>query len=141
MDGLRFNTAIAKLIELNNDLTQFVGAGNRAPRGVVSAMAQMLSPLCPHLAEEIWSLLGNTSSITFEPFPVADPALLVADTIEVPVQVNGKVRSRITVSPNATQDELVAAAMADDKVVASLGGKTPAKTFVVPGRLVNLVLG
>ena len=141
MDGLRFNTAIAKLIELNNALTQHVNAHGSSPREVVAAMAQMLSPLCPHLGEELWHRLGNTGSVTYVPFPRADPALLVEDTVEVPVQVNGKVRSRITVAPSATEQEHLAAALADEKVQAALGGKDPVKTIVVPGRTVNLVVG
>jgi leucyl-tRNA synthetase len=100
----------------------------------------MLSPLCPHLAEEMWSRLGHNESVTYVPFPIADPALLVADTIEIPVQINGKVRSRINVAPSLTEDELLAAALADDKVQAALAGKTPFKTVVVPQRMVNLVI-
>ena len=140
MEHLRFNTAISKLIEFNNALTQFVTAGNRAPRSVMESVAQMLSPLCPHLAEEMWFRLGHKESVTYVPFPVADPALLVADTIEIPVQINGKVRSRINVSPSLTEDELLATALADDKVRTALDGKTPFKTVVVPQRMVNLVV-
>lgn len=140
MEHLRFNTAISKLIEFNNALTQFVTAGHRAPRSVMESLAQMLSPLCPHFAEEMWSRLGHNESVTYIPFPVADPALLVADTIEIPVQINGKVRSRINVSPSLTEDELLTAALADDKVLAALDGKMPLKTVVVPQRMVNLVV-
>jgi leucyl-tRNA synthetase len=140
MEHLRFNTAISKLIEFNNALTQYVNAGNRAPRSVMASIAQMLSPLCPHLAEEMWSRLGNNESVTYVPFPVADPTLLVEDTIEIPVQINGKVRSRINVSPSLTEDELLAVALADAKVQAALEGKTPFKTVVVPQRMVNLVV-
>jgi len=140
MEYLRFNTAISKLIEFNNALTQYVTAGHRAPRTVMESITQMLSPLCPHLAEEMWSRLGHNESVTYIPFPVADPALLVADTIEIPVQINGKVRSRINVSPSLTEDELLAAALADDKVQVALDGKTPFKTVVVPQRMVNLVI-
>ncbi|MSO59359.1 MAG: leucine--tRNA ligase [Ilumatobacteraceae bacterium] len=140
METLRFNTAISKLIELNNDLTQYVNSGHRTPLSLITPMAQMLSPLCPHLAEEIWALLGHSTSITFEPFPVADPNLLASDTIEIPVQVNGKVRSRIVVLVGASQDDLLAAALSDDKVIAALGGVVPARSIAVVGRLVNFVL-
>ena len=140
MEALRFNTAISKLIELNNDLTQFVNSGHHAPVEVITPMAQMLSPLCPHLAEEIWALLGHSTSITFEPFPVADPRLLASETVEIPVQVNGKVRSRIVVAVGMSRDDLLAAAMADDKVTAAIGSATPTKTIVVVGKLVNFVL-
>jgi len=140
MEHLRFNTAISKLIEFNNALTQYVTADQLAPRVVMEALAQMLSPLCPHLAEEMWSRLGHDGSVTYVPFPVADPALLVADTIEIPVQINGKVRSRIDVSPSLNEDELLAVALADEKVKAALDGKTPFKTVVVANRMVNLVV-
>jgi leucyl-tRNA synthetase len=103
-------------------------------------MVQMLSPLCPHLAEELWYRLGHTTTVTYEPFPSADPALLVEDTIEVPVQVNGKVRGRISIAPDADDDAHIAAAMALDNVVAALEGKTPLKTIVVRGRTVSIVV-
>ena len=140
MDGLRFNTVIAKLIEFNNALTQHTSAVGTSPRAVVEPLVQMLSPLCPHLAEELWSRLGHSTTVTYVPFPQADPALLVEDVIEVPVQVNGKVRGRISVAPDANDDEHIAAAMALDNVVAALEGKTPVKTIVVRGRTVNIVV-
>ena len=140
MEGLRFNTAIAKLIELNNALTQHVNANGSSPREVVTAMAQMLSPLCPHLAEEIWSRLGNTGSVTYVPFPVADESKLVEDSVEVPVQVNGKVRGRISVAHGAGEQEHLDAALALDNVKAAMEGRTPVKTIVVPGRTVNIVV-
>ncbi len=140
MDGLRFNTVIAKLIEFNNALTQHTSALGTSPRAVVEPLVQMLSPLCPHLAEELWSRLGHSTTVTYVPFPQADPALLVEDVIEVPVQVNGKVRGRISVAPDANDDEHIAAAMALDNVVAALEGKTPVKTIVVRGRTVNIVV-
>jgi leucyl-tRNA synthetase len=140
MDALRFNTAIAKLIELNNVLTAHVGRGVRAPRETVSAIARMLAPLCPHLGEEIWSRLGNAATITHEPFPEADPALLASDTIEIPVQVGGKVRSKVTVAADADEAAVLAAAVADERISQLIEGRTIAKTVVVPGRMVNLVL-
>jgi leucyl-tRNA synthetase len=140
MEHLRFNTAISKLIEFNNALTQYVTAGNNAPRSVMQTIAQMLSPLCPHLAEEMWARLGHAKSVTYEPFPHADPALLLSDTIEIPVQINGKVRSRINVAPDADEETLLALALQDDRVQTALDGKTPFKTVVVPGRMVNLVV-
>jgi len=139
-ENLRFNTAISKLIELNNALTQHVNARNAAPRSVVEPMVQMLSPMCPHLAEELWRRLGHDRTVTYVPFPVADPALLVEDSVEVPVQVNGKVRSRISIAPDADQEAHLAVAMADTKVAAAIDGKTVVKTIVVPGRTVNIVV-
>lgn len=140
MDNLRFNTAISKLIELNNELTVHVNAGNRTPRELMGAMAQMLAPLCPHLGEEIWSRLGNSGSVTYVAFPKADPSLLVDDTIEIPVQVNGKVRGRIVVANDAGQDTMVSLAMAEENVAKAIDGKAIVKTVVVPGRMVNIVI-
>ena len=140
MDNLRFNTAIAKLIELNNALTQEVARSGATPREVADALVQMLSPLCPHLGEELWEKLGHDGSITYRPFPVADPTLLTDDTVEYPVQVNGKVRARVVVPADADRSAVQAIALADDKVLAALGGATPKKVIVVPGRMVNLVV-
>jgi leucyl-tRNA synthetase len=140
MAGLRFNTAIAKLIEFNNALTVHVTANGSTPRVVAEPLVQMLSPLCPHLTEELWSLLGHSDTVTYVPFPEADPALLVEDSIEVPVQVNGKVRGRISVAPDADEATHLALAMAQENVIAALEGKTPVKTIVIPGRTVNIVV-
>ena len=140
MDNLRFNTAIAKLIELNNALTQEVTRSGATPREVADSLVQMLSPLCPHLAEELWSRLGHSGSITFVSFPVPDPSLLVDDSVEYPVQINGKVRARISAPADADQATVQAIALADDKVVAALAGAAPKKVIVVPGRMVNLVV-
>ena len=140
LQHLRFNTAIAKLIEFNNALTGLVNTTHVAPRELVEPLVQMLSPLCPHLADELWFRLGHDTTVTYVPFPVADPALLVEDSIEVPVQVNGKVRARIQMSPTATEDEHLAAAMSLEAIVIALDGRTPLKTIVVPGRTVNIVV-
>jgi leucyl-tRNA synthetase len=96
--------------------------------------------LCPHLADELWFRLGHDTTVTYVPFPIADPALLVEDTIEVPVQVNGKVRARIQMAPTATEAEHLEAAMALDAINSALDGRTPLKTIVVPGRTVNIVV-
>ena len=136
MGAMRFNTAIAKLIELNNHLTKLGGC----PRETAERLVLMLAPLAPHMAEELWRMLGHADTIAYEPFPVADPAKLIDDTIEIPVQVNGKVRSRITVSADADAATVEAVALADAKVQASLAGATPKKVVVVPGRTVNIVV-
>lgn len=136
--ALRNNTAAAKLIEYTNHLTK--EHRDSMPRAAVEPLVLMLAPLAPHLAEELWLRLGHTASLAHGPFPEADPAYLVDDTVEYPVQVNGKVRGRVVVAADADDDTLKAAAMADDKVQAFLAGATPRKVIVVPGRLVNLVL-
>ena len=99
----------------------------------------MLAPLCPHIAEELWAKLGHAESLIREPFPVADPAQLVDETIEMPVQINGKFRGKIVVAADAPNDVVEAAALADDKIKHALNGSTPKKVIVVPGRTVNIV--
>jgi leucyl-tRNA synthetase len=140
MDGLRFNTAIAKLIELNNALTQHVTATGATPRDVAEPLVQMLAPLCPHLACELWDRLGRTDDIVHSTFPQADPALLVSDTIEIPVQVNGKVRSRVTAPADVTDEALRELALADDATQKAIAGKTVRNVVIVPKRLVNVVV-
>ncbi|HEY0486155.1 MAG TPA: leucine--tRNA ligase [Mycobacteriales bacterium] len=135
--ALRFNTAVAKLIELNNVL---VAAGAPASRAVVEPLVLMMAPLVPHIAEELWSRLGHSSTLAYEDFPVADPALLVAESVEYPVQVNGKVRGRVTVPADAEEDEVAAAALAEPRVAALLDGREPRKVIVVPGRIVTVVV-
>jgi leucyl-tRNA synthetase len=134
--ALRNNTAVAKLIEYTNHLTK-EGVSSRA---ALEPLVLMVAPLAPHLAEELWKRLGHDTSLAHGPFPVADPAYLVDDTVELPVQVNGKVRGKITVAADADKAALEAAAVADEKVQAFLDGATPKKVIVVPGRLVNLVV-
>ena len=134
--NLRNNTAAAKLIEYTNHLTKAGVTG----RGALEPLVLMLAPLAPHLAEELWSRLGHDSSLAHGPFPVADPDYLVADTVEYPVQVNGKVRGHVTVAADADRAAVETAALAEEKVRAFLAGATPKKVIVVPGRLVNLVV-
>ncbi|HEX2784528.1 MAG TPA: leucine--tRNA ligase [Ilumatobacteraceae bacterium] len=136
MEALRFNTAIAKLIEFNNHLTKLGGC----PGDVAEPMVLMVAPLAAHLAEELWAKLGHSESLAFQPFPVADSRLLVTDTVEYPIQVNGKVRGHITVPADLEASGVEAAALADPKVVAFLAGATPKKLIVVPGRMVNIVV-
>ena len=110
------------------------------PRAAVEPLVLMVAPLAPHLAEELWQRLGHETSLAHGPFPVADETYLTVDTVEYPVQVNGKVRGHITVPADADADTLEAAALADEKVQAFLNGATPKKVIVVAGRLVNLVV-
>ena len=140
METLRFNTSIARITELNNHLTLRFRDGG-APREVVEPLVLMLAPLAPHAAEELWSRLGHPESLTWEAFPEADPALLVEDTIEVPVQVNGKVRARLTLAAGLSAAELEAAARADAKVTELLAGATVRKVIAVPEKLINFVVG
>ncbi len=136
MDALRFNTAIAKLIELNNAVTKL----GVTPRSIAEPMALMIAPLAPHVAEELWRRLGHDETLTYADFPVADDRYLVDDTVEVPVQVNGKVRGRITVAVDADHATIEAAALADERVTAAMDGAAPKKVIIVPGRMVNVVV-
>lgn len=137
-EHLRDNTVVAKLIEYVNYLTKTYPDG--APRAGVEPLVQMVSPLAPHIAEELWSRLGHAVTITFEPFPTFDERLLVDDTVELPVQINGKVKARVEVPADASQDDIQAAAMADARVAELTEGKQVVKVIVVPGRMVNLVV-
>ncbi|MEV6642784.1 leucine--tRNA ligase [Amycolatopsis sp. NPDC051371] len=137
---MRFNTAGAKLIELNNHVTKVYGAAASTPRELAEPLVLMLAPLAPHLAEELWHRLGHADSLVQGPFPVVDEKYLVEDSVEYPIQVNGKVRSRVTVPADAASDAVQAAALADEKVAALVGGGAPRKVIVVPGKLVNIVL-
>jgi len=141
--AMRYNTAGAKLIELNNYLTKRYAAGaspGPTPRALVEPLVLMLAPMCPHIAEELWHRLGHEGSLAHGPFPRADERYLVVDTVEYPIQVNGKVRSRVVVPASAGGDEVRVAALAEEKVAALVAGGEPRKVIVVPGRLVNIVL-
>lgn len=137
-ENLRVNTVVAKLIEYVNYLTKNYPDG--APRAAVEPIAVMVAPVAPHIAEELWTRLGHEGTITFVPFPSFDEKYLVDDEIELPVQVNGKVKSRVQVAADISQDDAVAAALADDKVLAAIGEKSVVKQIVVPGRMINLVV-
>ncbi|MFC7532700.1 leucine--tRNA ligase [Actinoplanes sp. GCM10030250] len=134
LNELRFNTAIAKLIELTNTLTPLPSVSREA----VEPLVLMLSPFAPHLAEELWGKLGHSGSLAYAGFPEADPAQLVADSITYPVQVNGKVRGRVEVAPETGEADVRAAALA--AVADVLAGRDPKKVIVVPGRLVSVVI-
>ncbi len=139
MESLRFNVSIARITELNNHLTvRFPDGG--LPREVAEPLVLLLAPLAPHAAEELWSRLGHTDSLTWAPFPEADPALLVDDTVEIPVQINGKVKARVTVATGLSKDDLEAAANADPLVAELLAGRTIRKAIAVPDKLVNFVV-
>ena len=131
---LRFNTAIAKLIELNNAVTKL----EAAPREAVEAMVLMLAPVAPHIAEELWSRLGHVGGVSFVPFPVADPALLVDDQVTCVIQIKGKVRDRIEVPADISEDDLRELVLARDKVVAATGAGIRTVVVRAPG-LVNVV--
>ena len=136
MEGMRPNTAIAKLITLNNHLTTL----DRVPRAAAEAIVLMVAPLAPHVAEELWERLGHERSLAHEPFPTANEAYLVEETVTCVVQVQGKVRARLEVPPTISDADLEAAALADPAVVRFLDGREVRKAVVRAPKLVNLVV-
>jgi leucyl-tRNA synthetase len=136
MEALRFNTAIARLMEFVN----FFTGQSRRPRRCMEAFVLMLAPLAPHIAEEMWEALGHAQTLAYEPWPTHDPALTREDTVDIVVQLDGKMRSRITLPADAQAPVIEAAALADARVQQLLAGRTPRKVIVVPGKLVNLVV-
>ncbi|MCQ4617090.1 leucine--tRNA ligase [Corynebacterium sp. CCUG 18816] len=137
-EHLRDNTVVAKLIEFTNYLTKTYPSG--APRAAVTPLVQMVAPLAPHIAEELWAKLGHADTITFEPFPTFEESFLVDATIELPVQINGKVKARIDVPTDASKEDTESLALADERVKELTDGKNVVKVIVVPGRMVNLVV-
>ncbi|MEE1795832.1 leucine--tRNA ligase [Streptomyces sp. BE308] len=136
MAGMRFNTAIAKVTELNNHLTK---AGGPLSRSVAERLVLLVAPLAPHVAEELWRRLGHTESVVHQDFPVADPAYVVDETVTCVVQIKGKVKARLEIPPSITDEELEALALADAGVVAALGGAGIRKVIVRAPKLVNIV--
>ncbi len=137
MQGLRFNTAISRLMEFVN----FFTAQNAHPRSCMEKFVLMLAPLAPHLAEELWEALGHQDSLAYAPWPAYDERYTREDTIEYAVQINGKVRDRFVAPVSAGNKELETAALADPKIQKHLEGKTVRKVIVVPGKLINIVVG
>ena len=135
MDHLRFNTAISKLIVLTNHATKQGGA----TRDVLEPLTIMLAPFAPHLAEELWSRLGHESTVTYAAFPEADPNHLVAETVTCVVQVKGKVRARLEVTPDIAAEELEKLALESPNAVKALGGAGVRKVIVRAPKLVNIV--
>ena len=134
--GLRFNTAIAELIKLNNAVTGMP----TVPRELAETFTLLLAPFAPHLAEELWQRLGHHKSLARRPWPGYDRAKLVESTLEIPVQVNGKLRDKVTVAADATEADVLTAAAAAAKVVPYLAGKDVTKRLYVPKKLVNFVV-
>ena len=137
-ENLRLNTVVAKLIEYVNYLTKTYRT--EAPRAAVEPIAQLVSPIAPHIAEELWQRFGHDETITYQPFPTFEEKYLVDDEIEVPVQINGKVKARINVAADADQDAVFDVALADAKIADLTNGKNVVKKIYVPGRMVNLVV-
>jgi leucyl-tRNA synthetase len=148
-EHLHFNTSIAALMELLNQLSDFNAdpasaseSDTFAVREALEAMVIMLAPFAPHVAEEMFEGLGHTGGLLqgTRRWPVADPELAAREELEIPIQVNGKLRSRVVAAPGVSEDELRESALADERVRALIDGKEVVKVIVVPERLVNVVI-
>jgi leucyl-tRNA synthetase len=135
-EDLRFNTAISQMMVFVNEMTSL----EVRPRSVLEQFVLLLSPYAPHMAEELWGRLGHSGTLSYETWPVADPQYLVEDLITVVVQVNGKVREQLEVPADIGQEEIIAEALASEKVQSWTEGKTIVKTIYVPGKLVSVVV-
>ncbi|MDP6980933.1 MAG: leucine--tRNA ligase [Myxococcota bacterium] len=135
IDEMRFNTAISKLMVMVREL----GNVDQPARESIEALVLLLSPMAPHISEELWRLLGHEQTLAYEPWPVADESLLTEDTVTLVLQVNGKKRDEIEVPADASKESIEALALASEKVQKHLDGREPKKVVVVPGRLVNVV--
>jgi leucyl-tRNA synthetase len=136
IEALSFNTAIARMMEFVNFCTPL----DRRPRAILEPFVTILAPFAPHLAEELWEILGRPAPVSLAAWPAVEPRWLVDDTVEIPVQIQGKLRGRVVVPAGADAEAMKAAAAADPKIAEQLAGKRVAKVVAVPGRLVNFVL-
>jgi leucyl-tRNA synthetase len=139
VESFGFNASIAKLYGFTGVIAKSK-AGSAAKREAMMTLAQLMSPMTPHLSEDIWAMLGGEGLIANATWPVADEAMLVEDTVTLPIQINGKRRSEIAVPKDMPKDELERLALAHEAVVKALDGGTPKKLIVVPGRIINVVV-
>jgi leucyl-tRNA synthetase len=136
IDDLKFNTAVSQMMVFVNEATKAA----KVPRAWFESFVKILSAFAPHVAEEMWQRLGHTKTLAYEPWPAFDDSKLVTDTIKIAIQIGGKLRGEIEVAADATQESILAAAKADEKVQPFLAGKAIKKEIYVKGRLVNLVV-
>jgi len=139
VESFSFNAAIAKLYGLTATLLKS-NAGYAAQHETIMTLAQLMAPMTPHLAEDIWENQGGEGLIANAAWPVADPALLVEDEITLPIQINGKRRDEITVPKEMNREDLEVLVLANKAVIKALDGATPKKLIIVPGRIVNVVI-
>jgi leucyl-tRNA synthetase len=135
-ETLGFNTAIAQMMVFINEVYK----NGSCPKEFAEGFIKMMSCITPHVGEEMWQLLGHTESIAYEPWPVYDESKCVDDIIEMPIQVNGKVRNVIAIAKAASKDEILAIVKADEKIAQAIEGKTIVKEIVVPGKIINIVV-
>ena len=134
-ETLGFNTAISQLMVFINECYK----ADTLPKEYVEGFVKLLSPICPHIAEELWEKLGHENTISYEAWPTFDETKLVDDEVEIVVQINGKVRAKMTIARNSTREQLEEIAVGDEKVKEFIEGKTIRKVIAVPGKLVNIV--
>ncbi len=139
--GLRFNTAVARLIELTNFVSKRYGGSGELPRELAEALVLMVAPLAPHIAEELWARLGHETSLALHPFPPADESLAAESTVTLPVQVNGKVRFTIEVPAGADEQTVRAVLTGNEEYARHTVDRTVKRVIVVPGRIVNIAVG
>jgi leucyl-tRNA synthetase len=139
LETLHYNTAIARLMELASHAARLASGAGALPRALAEPLVLMVAPLAPHVAEELWSRLGHPHTLAYAPFPVADPALAAEDTVELPVQVNGKVRFTVEVPTDATEDAVRALVTGSGEFGRHTAGLAVQRLVVVPGRIVNVV--
>ncbi|SDI87689.1 leucine--tRNA ligase [Lutimaribacter saemankumensis] len=139
VDSFGFNAAIAKLYAFTNTLAKST-AGAEARKQAARTLAQLMAPMTPHLSEELWQMLDGAGLVAQAPWPKADPAMLIDDTVTLPIQINGKRRAEISVPKDMDKAEVEKAALAQDAVIRALDGAQPKKVIVVPGRIVNVVV-
>ncbi|MEK5232937.1 leucine--tRNA ligase [Lysinibacillus sp. FSL K6-0232] len=135
-EGIRFNTAISQMMVFINDCYK----AEVIPTAYAEGFVKMLAPIAPHIAEELWQLLGHETTLTYEQWPTYDEAKLVDDEVEIAVQVAGKVRAKIVVAKDASKEDIEEVALADSKVQEYMAGKNLVKIIVIPGKLVNIVV-
>ncbi|HLW18482.1 MAG TPA: class I tRNA ligase family protein, partial [Actinomycetota bacterium] len=140
LDRFRFNTAIAKLMMLTNEIADARDASDADLAEAASALARMLNPMAPFISQELWTRLGNEGYVQRADWPVADPDLIKVDHVTMVVQVSGKVRDKIDVPADIGENEMKERALASDKVRAHIDGREIVKTVIVPPKLVNLVV-
>ncbi|MEM8538126.1 MAG: class I tRNA ligase family protein, partial [Pseudomonadota bacterium] len=139
VESFGFNAAIARIYSFFNQITKSQASVSTQWRAM-KVLAQLMSPMTPHLSEEVWQILGGEGLVTQAAWPQADPAMLIDDTVTLPIQINGKRRAEISVPKDMDRAEVEKAALANDAIIRTLDGAQPKKVIVVPGRIVNVVI-
>ncbi len=134
-EGLRFNTAISQMMIFINEAYK----STVLPKDYMEGFVKLLSPVCPHIAEELWEKLGHHDTISYQAWPAYDEAKLVDDEVEIVIQINGKVKTKVMVPTDVSKEALEGIAMDDDRIKEQIEGKTIRKVITVPGKLVNIV--